>query len=125
MVSKGIDVFTYVASNLVNYKVNYSVPDNVITHTAQDNFQSHHLEIESKNIEGLANFVGRFAFEVVDPDGQQVFERWVDVHTFTGQIRGMSEHMKSQEQASVLVGDVIISYLFYQAGKFFLNHSRL
>ncbi len=96
----------------------FNVPKDGVTHTVADNFSSHHLEIESHNIEGRTNFDGRFSFSVLDEANQKIFSRWIEINTFTGQVTAMSEHMTSKDQASVVIGDVIISYLFYQAGMY-------
>jgi hypothetical protein len=120
MVSKGIDAYSFIAPSLPSYKVVFSVPQETVTHAELNNFSSSHLEIESKNIEGATNFVGRFSFSVQDGDGNVLLEKWVDINVFDGVIKAIADKMLSADQMTVVVGDVIISYLFYQAGKYII-----
>ena len=114
MPSKGIEVYSYIT--LPDITVRCSVPGGTITRTPNDNFTSTHLEVESKDIPGYTHFTGRFSFQVFD--GDQELEgtlQWNDINTLTGKLED-GTMMSSKDQKSIIVGDAIISYGFYQAG---------
>lgn len=114
MPSKGVEVYSHITIPTIT--VRFSVPGGTITRTANDNFTSAHLEVESKDIPGYTHFTGRFLFQVFD--GDQELEgtlQWNDINTLTGKLEG-GTMMSSKDQESIIVGDAIISYGFYQAG---------
>lgn len=113
MPSKGIEVYSYIT--LPNYSVKFSVPGGSITRTGHDNFTSNHLEVESKDIPGVAHFTGRFSFQVFTESGEEIANQWNDINTFDGKLEG-GTMMSSKDQQSIVQGDAIITYGFYQAG---------
>ena len=113
MPSKGIEVYSYIT--LPNYRVNFSVPGGSITRTEDDNFTSYHLEVESKDIPGLAHFTGRFQFQVLSDTGEEITTQWNDINTLSGKLEG-GTMMSSKDQQSILNGDALVTYGFYHAG---------
>ncbi|KAF2672457.1 PLC-like phosphodiesterase [Microthyrium microscopicum] len=112
MPSKGIETYSFI--KLPNYSVRFSVPGGNVVRTEQDNFTSTHLEVESKDISGLANFTGRFEFVVLNGESQ-VTTQYVDIDSFTGKLEG-GTMLASEDQKTILTDDAIISYGFYGAG---------
>lgn len=80
-------MYSYVSPKLPpgQYAVEFSVPgpDGVIVNGVADNFSVKSLEMESKNIPGHLNFVGKFEWRVLS-NGSEVASAHNFINTFTG-----------------------------------------
>ncbi|KAG0301974.1 hypothetical protein BGZ98_007890 [Dissophora globulifera] len=112
MPSKGITVFSYIS--VEGYEIDFSVPEGNVHNTSADNFTSKNLEIESANIPGKFDFVGRFEWRVLH-HGQVVGSAYNDINCLTGKVQDGT--MTSTVHFLPLVtSDAIITYGFYAAG---------
>jgi hypothetical protein len=111
MPSKGIQVYSY--NSVPNCAIEFSVPKQSLNLGVTKEFTTNHLEVDKKNIPGVFNFSGVFRFRVTQ-DGFELINRWVQINTLTGNME--SGNLKQMtDQTSILVNDVIITYLFYDA----------
>ncbi|KAF9437515.1 hypothetical protein BGZ76_000448 [Entomortierella beljakovae] len=111
MPSKGITVYSYIS--VKGYEVEFSIPYERIQNTADDNFTSKNLEIESSKIPGLRN-IGRFEWQVL-LDGEVVASAYNDISANSGNVHDGT--MKATSEFSpIITSDAIITYGFYDAG---------
>lgn len=119
MPSKGLSVYSYISPKLPpgQYNVEFSVPGpgGIILNTANDNFTVKSLEIESKYIKGLTNFVGRFSWRVLK-DGVEVAGAWNNISALTGNLEGKDGMVSTEHFTPFVMKDIIITYGFYDAG---------
>ena len=118
MPSKGLSVYSYVSPKLPRgkYTVEFTVPGEngtVINH-AKDNFTVKAMEMESHNIPGMRNFVGKFQWRVLR-DGEEVASAFNKINTLTGSLAG-GDMLSTQHFTPFTETDVIITYGFYDAG---------
>jgi hypothetical protein len=113
MVSKGITVYSYISVD--GYEVRFEVPGAHVVNTAKDNHGCKDLEVESKNIHGLENFTGRFAWRILK-NSLEIANRWANINSMTGKLEG-GNMRSTAEDVSIFIEDVIISFGFYDAGK--------
>lgn len=73
MPSKGIDVFTWIG--LRGWHVEYTVPKDGVTHDGFRAWKRHHLEVDTKNIDGFLGTKGPFAFIVKDDRDNVVLQK--------------------------------------------------
>ena len=115
MPSKGIDCYSYITPSLANqYEVVFTVPKGEVRNDVQANFTKHHLEVESDNIPGEFNFVGRFEWKVLE-DGNEIGSKHNDINAFTGNLKG-GTMLSTQSFTPIMTDKVIITYGFYDAG---------
>jgi len=117
MPSKGLSVYSYISPKLASqYAVEFSVPgpDGTIVNAAKDNFTVKSLEMESHNIPGIRNFVGRFQWRVLK-DGAEVAMAYNNINTLTGNLHG-GDMVSTQHFSPIVEADAIITYGFYDAG---------
>ncbi|KAI4125412.1 MAG: hypothetical protein LQ347_005388, partial [Umbilicaria vellea] len=114
MPSKGLSLYTYIS--VPGCEVHFQVPGGQVTTTANDNFKENNLEVDSKNIHGAWNFTGRFSWRVVrngaDVPGASGYN---DINSLTGNLDG-GTMIRTLDTRSILAGDFIIAYGFYDAG---------
>ncbi|MCJ1408730.1 hypothetical protein MMC19_002805 [Ptychographa xylographoides] len=112
MVSKGIVVYSYIS--VEGYEVEFGVPGDRTVNTSADNHSAKDLEIESSKIPGLEHFTGRFIWRVLK-NSLEIANRYNDINSLTGNLVG--GNMKTtMENQSIFIGDIIISFGFYDAG---------
>jgi hypothetical protein len=112
MPSKGVQVYAYVA--VPGCQVEFSVPKATIVRNALNTWSNDHLVVDSKNLNGIFDFTGRFTFRVTR-HGAELTSQWVDINAFTGNLGDGT--MKSMENTpSIIANDVVITYGFYDAG---------
>src|SRR4051812_32878487 len=111
MPSKGVDVYSYIA--VPNCEVLFNVPGEEVKNTDRENFQSRHMEIDSKHIEGRWSFDGEFSFRVIK-DGREITKQWNVVSVVSGDLKD-GTMLKISATPSIVDGDIIISYGFYDA----------
>lgn len=114
MPSKGIDVYSYIGEAVDGFEISFSVPGEQISRKNEDNFTSYHLEVDKKNLLGLTDFTGRFEWKALC-DGEEVFGRYEDINTLTGNLHG-GNMAATHIQQSIIAKGVVISYGFYDAG---------
>ena len=114
MPSKGIAVYSYIS--VEGYTVEFAVPKVSVTNTAADNFSSKHLEVESSNLEGRFNYVGRFEWKVHDPRGSVVGSAFNNINSMTGNLDGGT--------MTSTVGCVFFDYTQYRLRKHVLIGTR-
>lgn len=112
MPSKGIQCYSYIA--VPGCQIEFSVPGGAITKDQLRVFNSDHLEVDSKNIEGHFNFTGTFAFKVTQ-NGNQIAHEHVEINAVSGNL-GAGSLKSMDDQQSRVANDVIVSYGFYDAG---------
>jgi hypothetical protein len=111
MPSKGVQCFSYIA--VPDCAIEFSVPGNSIRKDGLRQFGNDHVEVDKKHIDGTFKFSGTFAFTVTH-NGNQIAHQQIDINTMTGNIEGGTlNHMVNTQ--SILVGDVIVTYGFYDA----------
>lgn len=117
MPSKGITVYSYIS--VEGYTVDFTVPEQHIRNTSADNFIAKNLEVESSNIPGLGNFVGRFEWRVCngvdDSDSVFIGSAYCDINSLTGKLEGGTMNATAACKA-IVTDEVIITYGFYSAG---------
>ena len=86
MPSKGITVYSYISVD--GYEVVFTVPKNTVRNTAEDNFTSKDLEMQSTNLQDMHTHTGRFAWIVYDPSGAVVGNRFNYINSLTGNLEG-------------------------------------
>ena len=112
MPSKGISCYSYIC--VPGCQIEFSAPKASSLKSDLNVWGSVLLEVDKKNISGLFNFVGRFTFKVTR-NGATITSQWVDIDSMTGNLAGGT--MKSMvDQVSYLSGDIIVTYMFYDAG---------
>lgn len=115
MPSKGLTLYTYIS--VLGCEVHFQAPGGQITTTSNDNFKVNNLEVDSKNIHGAWNFTGRFSWKVVrngaDVPGATGYS---DINSLTGNLEG-GTMIRTLDTRSILAGDLIIAYGFYDAGQ--------
>lgn len=114
MPSKGLSIYSYIS--MPGYQVEFSVPgpNGVIVNGPKDNFTCRALEMESHNIPGLRNFIGKFMWRVLR-NGEEVASAWNRINTFTGNLAG-GDLVSTQHFSPLITDDAIITYGFYDAG---------
>ena len=112
MVSKGITVYSYIG--IQGYEVEFAVPNARIVNTPNDNHVPKDLEVDSKKIHGLEHFTGRFIWRVLK-NSLEIANRYNDINSLTGNLEGGNMKITMENQ-SIFIGDVIISFGFYDAG---------
>ena len=111
MPSKGVQAYTYIS--VPGAEVEYSVPGTQLVRNQLNNWFNDHFEVDKKHIGGL-NFTGNFQF-TVKVNGNQIANEHVGVNSMTGNLEGGTMNIMSQ-QTSIINGDVIVCYSFYDAG---------
>jgi len=112
MPSKGVRAYAYIS--VPGCQVEFSVPKSTIVRNGLNSWSNDYLVVDSKNLPGIFNLVGRFSFRVAR-DGAELTSQWVDINTLTGNLGDGT--MKSMESTpSVIANDVVITYSFYDAG---------
>jgi len=112
MPSKGIECYSYIS--IPDCTIEFSGPKVLFTRTVDNNFQSQHLEIEKKNIDGLWNFEGRFQWSV-KINGLEIAQGYNMINTASGNPSSGTMLALTATQ-SIIVGNVIVTYGFYDAG---------
>ena len=111
-VSKGVQVYAYIAAT--GCQVEFCVPKNTIVRNQLNQWSNDHLEVDSHNINGPFNYVGRFSFRVTR-DGEELTSQWVNINTATGNLENGT--MNSLAHTPSIVTDrIVITYGFYDAG---------
>lgn len=113
MPSKGIDVYSYIS--VPGYTVTFSVPEASLKQTQDQKFSRHRLDVDSSNIPGIRNYVGRFEWAVHSAAGAIVASRYNNINSLTGGIES-GTMLSTQEFAPIVTDEVIITYCFYDAG---------
>ncbi|KAJ9254553.1 hypothetical protein DTO195F2_6538 [Paecilomyces variotii] len=118
MPSKGITVYSYIS--VEGYVVEFTAPKQHVQRTPADNFTAENLEVESSNIPGLENFVGRFKWEVFyharDADAPVLIgSSYCDINSLTGKVEGGTMTATAACKA-IVTKNAIITYGFYSAG---------
>lgn len=118
MPSKGLSVYSYISPRFAvdEYLVEFSVPgpNGTITNSQADNFTVKSLEIESKHLPGLTNFVGEFRWRVLQ-HGTEIAGAWNKINVLTGNLAG-GGMIATQHFAPFVLDDALITYGFYDAG---------
>lgn len=112
MLSKGIQVYTYIA--VPGCKVELSVPKHTVVKEELNVFANDDLQLQLKNLPGILTTTGRFSFKVTH-NGSQITEQWVDVNALSGGVEGGTLNTIANTP-SVFSGDIIVTYGFYRAG---------
>ncbi len=117
MPSKGVDYYGYIDGN---QKVAFSGPKVGSTLTVADNFKKNNLQIDSHNIPGPLDFVGRFAWVASDGYGTQFSTQSLDINSLTGNIAGgtMTTMMETPPVSAVDANGCVntVCYGFYDSG---------
>ena len=111
MPSKGIQAYTYIS--VPGAEVEYSVPGTHLVRNQLNTWFNDHFEVDKKRIGGL-HFTGNFQF-TVKVNGNQIVNEHVGVNSLTGNLEGGTMNAMAQ-QTSIINGDVIVCYSFYDAG---------
>jgi hypothetical protein len=112
MPSKGVQVYCYIC--VPGCQVDFTVPGQTITKTDLGRWTSDHLEVDKAHIHGAFSFTGQFSFKVTR-NGQELTSQWVDINTMTGNLeKGTMKSMA--DQTSFVTNELIVTYLFYDAG---------
>src|SRR6266516_1498180 len=113
MPSKSIQVYSYIS--VEGYEVEFLVPKQSVRNTSADNFTTKHLEVESSNIEGLRNYIGRFEWKVLY-DGTEIASAYNKINSLTGNLEG-GTMISTAHLTPIVTDEVIITYGFYDAGQ--------
>ncbi|KAF2673484.1 PLC-like phosphodiesterase [Microthyrium microscopicum] len=112
MPSKGVDAYAYICAG--GCEVEFSVPGENITKRDLGDWTSDHLEVDKSKLHGTFNFTGQFNFKVTR-NGEVITTQWADINTMTGNIEKSS--MRTMfDQTSWISNELIITYIFYDAG---------
>jgi hypothetical protein len=112
MPSKGVQCYSYIC--VPGCQIEFSVPGQTITKSDLGQWESNHLEVDSSHLHGPFNYTGQFNFKVTR-NGQEINSQWVDVNVMSGNLEKGT--MKSMfDQTSFVSNDVVVTYLFYDAG---------
>ena len=79
-------MYSYISVD--GYEVVFTVPKDTVRNTAEDNFTSKDLEMQSSNLEDLHTLTGRFGWIVYDPSGTVVGSRFNYINSLTGNLEG-------------------------------------
>jgi hypothetical protein len=112
MPSKGILCYSYIAAP--GCEVEFSVPGSTIIKNQLQVYSKDHVEVDKAHIKGAFHFSGTFSFKV-NQNGRQITCQSVDVNALTGSL-GASTMTSMSNQTSIIAGDIIICYGFYDAG---------
>ncbi|KAL5411272.1 hypothetical protein PMIN06_002010 [Paraphaeosphaeria minitans] len=111
MPSKGILCFSCLT--VPGTSIEFSVPENSVTKSDLQQYQTTHLEVESSALPRF-KFTGRFQF-FVRRDGRELTTQWVDINSATGKLGDGT--LKTLDQTpAVFVEDLVVCYGFYDAG---------
>jgi hypothetical protein len=111
MPSKGLQLYTFIS--VPNSQVEYTVPGQTIVRRDVNQWFNDHLEVDKKNISGPFNFTGRFTFTVTS-NNIKITSQWCDINVMTGNLE-QSTMKAMRDQRSVVKGDLIVTYGFYDA----------
>ncbi|EPE29526.1 PLC-like phosphodiesterase [Glarea lozoyensis ATCC 20868] len=111
MPSKGVQCYSYVG--VPGCAIEFSVPGSVIRKDGLRQFGNDHLEVDKRHINGTFKFSGTFSFKV-SQNGNQIAHQQIEINTMTGNIEGGTLNQMGNTQ-SIIAGDVIITYGFYDA----------
>jgi len=112
MPSKGIECYSYIA--VPGCQIEYSVPGSKVVRDQLRLFSHDLVEVDKDKIHGLFDFAGTFSFKVTQSGTQIAYESIV-INALTGNLEAGT--MKTMEnQTSIAVGGIIVSYGFYDAG---------
>ncbi|KAL2064593.1 hypothetical protein VTL71DRAFT_3730 [Oculimacula yallundae] len=112
MPSKGVQCYSYIS--VPGCQIDFSVPGTTLVRNEQKRYLSDHLEVESAHIEGAFNYSGTFSFRVTQ-NGDEIANEKISINVLTGNLEGGTLKTMA-DQASIVRGDVIVSYGYYDAG---------